>query len=61
MAPVSGMVPVAEQLHEPSVVELERRNWFVDAEIRGVSHHCRIVTYQNTAKTALKVTRSSLL
>jgi hypothetical protein len=46
----------------PGTVGLvERRDRFVDAEIRGVSHHCRIVTYRNAAKAAVKITRSSLL
>ena len=40
---------------------VERRHRLVDAEIRGVSHHCRIVTYHNAPKTVVKVTRSSLL
>jgi hypothetical protein len=40
---------------------VERRDRLVDPEIRGVSHHCRIVTYQNAAKMVLKVTRLSLL
>jgi len=30
-------------------------------EIRGVSHHCRIVTYQNPLKAGVKVTTSFLL
>jgi hypothetical protein len=40
---------------------VERRHRLVDPEIRGVSYHSRIVTYQNAAKTVLKVTRSSIL
>jgi hypothetical protein len=32
---------------------VERRDRLVDAEIRGVSHHCRIVTYRNAAQAAL--------
>ncbi len=40
---------------------MKRRDRPVDAEIRGVSQHCRIVTYQNTAKAAVKITTSSLL
>src|SRR3984893_5925858 len=40
---------------------MERHHRLVDAEIRGVSHHCRIVTYQNAAKVRVQVTRSSLL
>jgi hypothetical protein len=32
---------------------VKRRDRLIDAEIRGVSYHCRIVTYQNVAKTVL--------
>ena len=39
---------------------MKRRDRPVDAEIRGVSHHCRIVTYQNAAKAVVKITTSSL-
>jgi hypothetical protein len=34
----------------------ERRHRLVDTEIRGVSHHCRIVTYRNAPKAAVRVT-----
>jgi hypothetical protein len=37
------------------------RHRFVDTEIRGVSHHCRIVTYHNAIKVMLQITTSSLL
>jgi len=37
------------------------RDRLVDADIRGVSHHYRIVTYQTTTKAGVKVTRLSLL
>jgi hypothetical protein len=39
---------------------MKRRDRPVDAEIRGVSHHCRIVTYQNAAKAVVEITTSSL-
>jgi len=32
---------------------MERRDRLIDTQIRGVSHHCRIVTYQNVAKPVL--------
>jgi hypothetical protein len=39
----------------------QRRHRLVDTEIRGVSHHCRIVTYQDALLAVPKVTTSSLL
>jgi hypothetical protein len=44
-----------------TVGSTERRDRLEDAEIRGVSHNCRIVTYQNAAEMAVKITTSSLL
>ena len=40
---------------------VKRRHRFVNAKIRGVSHHRRIVAYPNALKTVVTVTTSSLL
>ncbi len=48
-------------------IDTKRRIWsdwgntVIDVEIRGVSYHCRIVTYQNAPEAGLNITTSSLL